>query len=94
MIPTETFAVSYEYNDAGRIKKITLPNGATVSYGFYQNDGRVKDVDYDLPGLGSPSTTLVDSIEYMPFGPMESWRYGNDSQTDNRFTTSGTRRLF
>ena len=79
----------YTYDAANRITKITYPTGRNV---FYDRDvaGNVTRIRQNY---GSTTTTVADSIQYVPFGPVKSMTLGNGvsaaSTYDLDYRTSG-----
>ena len=70
--------VSYSYNNAGQMDRMTLPSGKVVTYAYLNN--RITGVTYD----GKP---VVKNADYEPFGPIGEWTWGNDTTTSpNRHT--------
>ena len=66
--------LSYSYDNAGRIKTITYPSSAVVTY-HYDSVGQINQVDLDHNGT---LTTLVSNISYKPFGSIASLIYGTN----------------
>ena len=71
----QTYSMTYGYDIAGNVRSETYPSG------------RVITTDYDIAGRlstvsgqksGESSKTYLSSIQYAPFGGMESARLGND----------------
>jgi RHS repeat-associated protein len=70
--------VSYGYNGAGQLTTITLPSGHVLTYGYANN----RPVSLAVDGV-----TILDSAVYRPFGPLESWTWGNSAAgAPNDFT--------
>lgn len=71
-----TYRLSYEYNHAGQLKKITYPwqiGGAQVTYN-YDKAGRLTSVG----GAGYANvSTYVNSITYRAFGGVKGMSYSN-----------------
>ncbi len=66
--------VKYSYSLAGDVTLITYPSGRTVNY-YYDTQGRINKI---TTKLGSAATqTLLDTVSYLPFGPANSYVYGN-----------------
>ena len=73
-----SYTTAYTYDDAGRPTSITYPSGRIVLYTL-DNSGSIETVST------SESQTfqiLADNIDYQPFGPVKSLKYGN-SKTGN-----------
>jgi RHS repeat-associated protein len=64
----------YSYTAANRLNGITYPSGTQVSYAF-DTDGRIQSAT--LSPVGGSASTVVSSITYMPFGPINGYTLGN-----------------
>ena len=73
LISGQAYQMAYGYDNAGKLISMTYPNGTVVRYHRDQL-GRVEKITRDT-WMGE--TLLVDNIQYLPFGPMETLRYGN-----------------
>jgi len=60
-----TFA--FAYTKAGKISSITYPSGMVVNYS-YNGIGQTSQVTVTQGGI---TTTLVDNLAYLPFGPLK-----------------------
>lgn len=68
-------SVKYTYDLAGNINSIGYPSGRYVYY-YYDTLGRVNRI---TTKFGSAATqTLVSNIGYLPFGPSNTYKYGNN----------------
>lgn len=65
---------SYAYDDFGRLASQTYPSGRAVNYG-YAAQGHLDSVTLVYPD--GTTQTIVHNIKYLPFGPIESFDYGN-----------------
>ena len=63
----------YTYTLAGRLKTMTYPSGAVVTY-FYDTTGQVRRIRLTRNGTFQP---LAYNIQYAPFGPVTALTYGN-----------------
>ncbi len=63
----------YTYDSQGRLSQIEYPTGATVTYG-YDARGRVNQVSAIINGA---NIVLASNFAYQPFGPVESFTFGN-----------------
>jgi RHS repeat-associated protein len=70
---TEHQSLLYTYTPAGRLKTMTYPSGAVVTY-FYNVTGQVLRMRLTRNGSFQP---LAYNIQYAPFGPVTSLNYGN-----------------
>jgi RHS repeat-associated protein len=61
-------SVAYGYDTAGRLSFLRYPSGRTLSYSW---DGD------QLTAIALDGTTLLDTIEYFPFGTVKGWRFAN-----------------
>ncbi|WP_157476460.1 T6SS effector amidase Tae4 family protein [Lysobacter sp. Root690] len=73
-IGSQSFTLRYGYTQAGRLKSVTYPDGAVADY-WYTGQGRIADIKV-TPAAG-PTTVLLKSAVYEPFGPVLGWQYGN-----------------
>ena len=69
-----TYQSGYSYDLAGNITKIVYPSGRSLDFGL-DALGRIETVSTTAPGSGSQA--VVQSVRYLPFGPVESYTYGN-----------------
>ncbi len=75
-----SYLMTYQYDTADRLTQLTYPSGRKVDYAR-DSAGRISAVNTSWHGH---NTTLADSIEYSPFGPISQLTYGNglvDSRT-------------
>jgi RHS repeat-associated protein len=84
-------SVNYAYDLAGRLRTLTYPSGAIVTYG-YNNVGQVSQVSLTRNG----STQVIASgMQYAAFGPVKALTYGNGKtlsqvwDTASRLSTQG-----
>src|SRR5258706_9301609 len=68
-----SFAISYQYDSAGRLSGLTYPSNRTVTYGF-DSLGRVNQVSTTKD---SQTQVIVQNVQYHPFGGVKSWTLGN-----------------
>ena len=74
-------SVEYVHNDAGALTGITYPSGNEVVY-HRDGSGRVSSIEL-VPSDGGQSEDLVYGVEYLSFGAVEQYSFGN-RQTVNR----------
>ena len=67
------FTTGYDYNPAGVLTKITMPDGRTIDY-IPDSLGRVSQVTTTKGGV---TAVLASNISYMPFGPLKGLTYGS-----------------
>jgi RHS repeat-associated protein len=73
-----TQTTRFEYTLGGRLYRVTYPSGAQALYTRNSSD-QISGVQLNIGGVTS---TLVSSVNYMPFGPMNVITFGNGrSQT-------------
>jgi len=74
--------VKYTYDSVGNVTRIAYPSGRYVYY-YYDTLGRVNQI---TAKLGSAATqTLVSNIGYLPFGPANTYKYGNNLTHNQTF---------
>ncbi|MBT2117486.1 DUF2778 domain-containing protein [Dyella sp. LX-66] len=69
---TQTDVVAYTYTLADRLATLTYPSGVVVTY-TRDLVGRVQSVALTAAGT---TNTIVDSVSYMPLGPITSYMLG------------------
>lgn len=74
------YDINYEYNSDNQLIKIGYPSGRVVTY-IRNSISRISSVTTQ-DSATSPVETLASSINYLPFGPLNSVQYGNN-QTAN-----------
>jgi RHS repeat-associated protein len=90
VIGTSTSAqLSYAYDAAGRIIRITYPSGRQVRYG-YDAKGRVASVDTRASGGTTAWTPVAGSTLYEPFGPVRAMLLGNGLAVGNVWGQDGS----
>ncbi|MDJ0947097.1 MAG: DUF6531 domain-containing protein, partial [Kiloniellales bacterium] len=74
-IGATSFTTGYAYDLADNLVKVTYPSGRIVNYD--RDDlGRVAGVTTQESAAAVP-VTIAGDITYLPFGPMESFTFGN-----------------
>lgn len=76
-----TYTTAYRYNSANQLVGMTRPNGLSVDYAL-DATGRTTDVTLST---GGASSSVVSDIEYLPFGEIKSFQYGNGIERDKLF---------
>jgi RHS repeat-associated protein len=80
---TRVLSYSYTYvkkgYGAGLMASHTFPSGNRIDYG-YDEGGRLNSLTLQPVDGGNP-VPLVSHIGYQPFGPVNSWVWGNSSET-------------
>jgi RHS repeat-associated protein len=75
-----TLVTQYSYTADGRLATQTYPSGKVVQLTY--SNGQITALDSN----GSP---LLSNIRYQPFGPAQSWTFGNGVQTSRSFDLDG-----
>jgi RHS repeat-associated protein len=70
-----TLALAYTYTKADRVATITYPSGGIATY-TYDTVGRTSSLTWKV-NAGATPTTIVSSISYYPFGPLNVLTFGN-----------------
>lgn len=76
VIAGQTYSTGYGYNLADKLTQLTYPSGRIVHY--YRNDalGRISAVTTQRTA-SDPEQSVVSGIQYLPFGPIQQYTYGN-----------------
>jgi len=74
-IQSQHYRFSYQYNSEGQLASITYPSGRIVHY-HYDTLGRITGVTTQSNSAAVVKTVL-NNIQYLPFGPATEWVYGN-----------------
>ncbi|MEZ8449009.1 RHS repeat-associated core domain-containing protein [Vibrio splendidus] len=69
------YVTAYQYNRKGSLQVMTYPSGRSLHY-EYDNQNRLTAISTTTPS--ATRHRLVDNIKYNAFGPLRSFRYGND----------------
>ena len=70
---SDQYVTAYAYNDADRLTQITYPSGMIINYTL-DAVGRITAVNKIMNAV---TKSVVNSIQYKPFGPMTTFTYGN-----------------
>ena len=70
-----SYTTSYDYDLAGNLTQITYPSGRLLNFGL-DALGRI-DTITTREFAASAGETVVQSVNYLPFGPVENYTYGN-----------------
>jgi RHS repeat-associated protein len=79
-VGTQALVTDYAYDTAGYLDLITYPSGTVVDYDYFA--GRISEIKIN-------GTSLLNTIHYYPFGPAESWTWGNATPTTRSFDLDG-----
>ena len=80
---SQTFAMQYAYGKSGysngHLISMTYPSGNRIEYG-YALPGLITSITL-IPVNGGTPVSLLRDIKYRPFGPAQSWTWGNSTDT-------------
>lgn len=76
--------MAYSYDAAGRLRTLTYPSGAVVTY-HYAGNKRISRVELQS---GTTTTVLASDITYYPFGPVSNLNYGNGLSLNQSLDTA------
>jgi len=79
VITAQTYDIGYQYNKIGALIKITYPSGRVVEYKRDDLMGRVTEVVTRRTETDA-DVVLANTFEYLPFGPLIAFDYGNGLQ--------------
>lgn len=74
-VENQTSTTHYQYDLAGHLTGMTYPSGRIVTL-TRDNQGRVQQITTQADSSSTPQT-VVDQVQYLPFGPVQSLQYGN-----------------
>ncbi|HRH77796.1 MAG TPA: hypothetical protein PK129_10650, partial [Cellvibrionaceae bacterium] len=77
--------ILYQYDLAGKLTKITYPSNRVVNYS-YNSQGRVNLITTQTNVNAAP-VTLFSQAEYLPFGPLNRFSFGNGIQAIYEYDT-------
>lgn len=75
-IAGQTYTTKYAYNLADKLIKITYPGGRIVNYKRNDALGRISSVTTQ-DDQSATEKTLASLFDYLPFGPVTRFQYGN-----------------
>jgi len=70
-----TLTAGATFNASDRLLAMTYPSGAIVTY-LRNGNGQISRIDAK-PSVGATQVTLVSSVSYLPFGPLNVLTFGN-----------------
>jgi len=76
-ISTDTYAISYQYDEASRLTKLTYPDAMQILYS-YDDLGRTTEIKRYVDG--SNDEILLDNVQYNTESLLIQFDYGNDLQ--------------
>jgi RHS repeat-associated protein len=68
-------STEYVYNTAGRVTRVIYPSGRIVNYD-YDASGNISSIRTQS-NSNATETLVMSNVNYLPFGPAESFTYGN-----------------
>jgi RHS repeat-associated protein len=72
------YVLAYEYgregSATGRVTALTYPSGNRIAF-TYNKTGHVESLTLQ-PQRGGAPVVLLSDIRYLPFGPIQSWKWG------------------
>ncbi|MEW6678724.1 MAG: RHS repeat-associated core domain-containing protein [Pseudomonadota bacterium] len=83
VIPTfspDRGVTTYAHDPAGRLTRLTYPSGTLVEYAYTQ--GRISRITVN-------GQILLDHIGYAPFGPAQTWTWGNGQTYARSYEENG-----
>lgn len=95
-----TLTTAFSYDAGGRPTGITHPNGETITYNWGSLDSYEEGEVSLEPGdyiwsiewssrSGGATRSLVDFVDFDPYGPVTHLRYGNGLELDRQFDQDG-----
>jgi RHS repeat-associated protein len=73
---TQAYQISYQYNNNGAVSGITYPSGRQVN--FTLNSLGLVSAITTKRAIATEFETVLSGVNYLPFGPVKSFTYGND----------------
>jgi RHS repeat-associated protein len=89
----ERYLVEYQYDSHGRLTSILTPGDLLITY-TYNNQNRLRKIATQRqvidPGTGQfpPAETVVNNVQYRPFGPVKSLDYGDGGDWEATYDKS------
>lgn len=75
------YVTDYRYNPADRLTGITYPSGWVVDYAL--------DAAGRITGISADGQPLINQVQYQPFGPADTWTYGNGLIAHRQYDLEG-----
>jgi RHS repeat-associated protein len=82
VVSGETYELTWGYDGAGRLNSLTYPSGTVVAYA---RDNRGRIVGIDVTPANASATTLISDVAYLPFGPIGTITWGDQSTLARRY---------
>ncbi len=78
-----SLTLQYQYGAQGQLVGITYPSGRQV---HYERDGQGRLTRaLTQADLQAPNETLMDAAQYLPYGPVTEWDYGNGLKATHQY---------
>ena len=74
-VESTNYSLTYSYDLANNITQVTYPSGRLVNYS-YDNQGRIDGITTQ-ENAQATAEAVISSATYLPFGPLQSYTYGN-----------------
>ncbi len=82
VVEGQPLVLRYAYAPSGRLQSMTYPDGSLVDYG-YDALGQVSSVG--VTPAGGTREVLLQGVQALPFGPEQSWTFGNGRRVDRSY---------
>lgn len=82
VVDGQALTLRYTYDAAGRMQSMTYPDGSLVDYS-YDALGQVSSVG--VTPAGGTREVLLHGVQTLPFGPEQSWTFGNGRRLDRSY---------
>jgi RHS repeat-associated protein len=82
VVEGQPVVLRYAYAPSGRLNSMTYPDGSLVDYG-YDLLGQISSVG--VTPAGGVRQVLLQSAKSLPFGPEQSWTFGNGRRLDRSY---------
>ncbi|MGH8389020.1 MAG: RHS repeat-associated core domain-containing protein [Pseudomonas sp.] len=82
VVEGQPLVLRYTYAPSGRLNSMTYPDGSLVDYG-YDALGQISSVG--VTPAGGTREVLLQGAQTLPFGPEQSWTFGNGRRLDRSY---------
>jgi len=82
VVEGQALVLRYAYAPSGRLQSMTYPDGSLVDYG-HDTLGKVNSVG--VTPAGGTRQVLLQGTQALPFGPEQSWTFGNGRRLDRSY---------
>jgi RHS repeat-associated protein len=82
VVEGQPLVLRYAYAPSGRLQSMAYPDGSLVDYG-YDALGQVSSVG--VTPAGGTREVLLQGAQALPFGPEQSWTFGNGRRVDRSY---------